>query len=271
MRNYTGTFELYFLISNRDDPTAPRYVLTTSEFQEFYLKKSTRAQTVEQKSRYDYIYNQIAIVASHTAVLTGALFQASKELKYAKLEGPIRRLTAEERVLRGYDLTVEQRIQKNVEFLRGKFKQLPELEERFAEMTIGRYFQVPGMWQSHCVLAVDTLTGMIFSPKEIERRASFLSASYQQQEENAVTLDYAYGQPLADKPQIIALPTGYSVFPLELYINEKELSAEAKEVIKKTKLELFTPVLADLDKARKRTMDPKLIQKLLQLRKDLGY
>lgn len=225
---------------------------TLLEFMEIYEKKMAGAETAADKAKYS---NRMV-----KAVMATKIINTINELLE---KAP---MTPEERYARGYDQTEEERMQKNLNILKGNFKQGIEMEQ----LTVGRYYSVPGMMQCHQVFAIDTLTGAIFAPKDIERFASFFSASYEQQEQDAVTLDYIYAVPKDWKAQIVTMPKGFKVFPLALQIYpRKQLSAEANKVITRTEIELFTPCLADIEQAKKRTMDPKLMEQLLKLYEDL--
>lgn len=264
IKNYKGHCDLYFLI-DRKDATVSDLMLSRSELEQLYRKKASAATTVEQKSHYSAVMNDVAMLYNQLQDVSDALIAARVAL--LRIEKPV---TQEEKTRRGYGLSVEQRVQKNVEFLRGKFKDLPG-EDIGMEMTVGRYYSVPGMYQWHRVFAIDTLTGIVFWPGEIERFAAFIGAKYEQRERDATTLDYVFAVPMPNKPQVITLPAGYRVFPLQLAFDKKELSAEAQEVIKHTQIDLFVPVIADLEKTRKRTMDPELLRRLLDVRRHLGY
>lgn len=264
IKNYKGQFDLYFLVGEKE-LSATDFMLSRSELEALYRIKARDAVTVESKSHYSAVMNDVAILYSKMRETSDAITVARAALQ--KIE---KHITPEERSMRGYDLTVEQRIQRNVELFKGKFGELPG-ENIQDPLTLGRYYDVPGMIQGHRVFSIDTLTGMIFCPKEIERHASFLRASYEQKEHDATTLDYVFAEKHPEQQQVITLPPGYSVFPLQFIFNKIELSGEAQGVIDKTQLDLFLPLLADLEKAKKRTMDPELIKRLSSLKRHFGY
>ncbi|GEM_PF-3515006 len=243
-----ATIEIYVILQTS---TMSQYY-TLQEFLEIYTRKMIEAKTATDKAKYS---NRTV-----KAVMALGIIDNINKLLETKLGMP------EERAARGYDLTEEEKIQKNLYILKGNFQEGIEMEQ----LTMGRFYSVPGMIQCHQVFAIDTLTGTIFTPKDIKRFASFLSASYQQQEQDAVTLDYIYAVQKEWKEQSVTIPTGYRVFPLALHIYPRErLSAEANRVITRTEIELFTPCLGEIDKAKKRTMNPKLMEALLQLYEDL--
>ncbi len=264
IKNYKGQFDLYFLVGGKE-ALAQDFMLSRSELEALYRKKAGEATIVESKSHYSGLMNDIVVLYSKIQEIGDAI--TASQVALQRIEKP---MNPEERSLRGYDLSVEHRVQKNVEFLKGKFEELPG-ENIGTGMTLGRYYDVPGMLQSHRVFSIDTLTGMIFWPGEIERHASFLSAPYEQKEHDAITLDYVFAKEHPEQQQVITLPPGYSVFPLQFIFNKIELSGEAQEVINKTRLDLFLPLLAGLEKAKKRTMDPELIKRLTNLRRRFGY
>ena len=155
-----------------------------------------------------------------------------------------------ERERRGYELSEEDRIIKNVDFLRAGFLQKVG---RASELTIGRTAEVPGMIQEHQIFSIDMLTGMIFWPGDIKR----IYGLYEAQEKDMTTLDYTYAKPNPDKKQSINLPKDYKVLPLFLYVQMRDLSTEAIDVIQRTKQELFKPVLIEVEKALKNENDSK--------------
>ena len=169
-----------------------------------------------------------------------------------------------ERTRRGYDLSVEQRVLFNTILLKRSFL---KQSKRSTDYTMGRYYHVPGaLFQGHEVFSIDTLTGRIFLPDEVKRRANFFTASYEQQEKDAASLDYIYARPNPFKnKKTFTLPPGYKVLPLSMNFSQGELTEEAKEIIRKTELELFTPVLSELANIQKRGMSPNLWERILKL------
>jgi len=168
-----------------------------------------------------------------------------------------------ERTRRGYELSAEQRVLFNTILLKRSFL---KQSKRSTDYTMGRYYHVPGArFQGHEVFSIDTLTGRIFLPDEVKRRVNFFTASYEQQEKDAASLDYIYACPNPFKKKTIELPQGYKVLPLSMNFSQDELTEEAKEIIRKTELELFTPVLSELANIQKRGMSPNLWERILKL------
>ncbi len=153
-------------------------------------------------------------------------------------------VTTEERQKRGYELTEEDRVIANVNFLKTEF-----LKHAYSGTVRGGISKMVTEYQ---LLAIDILTGRIFVPAiEHALYGRILT------DKDKVTLSYYYTQPV---PGIIELPPGYEVLPVELIIPEMEkLSAEAIGVIQKTKQELFRPVIPSVNDALRKNTDPKVI------------
>ncbi|MBW2969670.1 hypothetical protein KY319_00950 [Candidatus Woesearchaeota archaeon] len=256
LKQYKGPCDLYFMLTNKR-------VYNSIEFIEYYTKRFEEGEE-KDKPRYRLRASVVTNLRSQLDQLDALLTKIKTELGKPQEINPIKR------EVRGYDLSEEERIAKNLEFLKGGFKEkIPG--ERQVEMTLGRYYSgLPkGMDQDHIVLAIDVLTGMIFPPSEIQREASFFSASYKQTERDAITLDYVFAEQNPMKEQTISLPKGYRVLPLMFLIERDKLSAEARKVLEDTEKALFVPVLQHIIDLRKRKMSTKMFERLLKLEEEL--
>lgn len=240
LEDYNGSCNFYFLVNNSKIVSTQELILLCDSKQDAKLNRLTAL---------------LNLLPKLNMILLG--FQA--EL--------LSRLKKDERRMRGLDLSMTARIKQNVEFLRGN---LDNALFSDLDMTVGRYYHAPlGMEQDHAVLAVDMLTGVIFIPRHINRLASFITARYEQMEKDAATLDYVFAAPNLRQKPIIALPKGYAVLPLKFIIDNSELSAEAKDVMKETELQLFAPIVELLNAAKKRTMPPETLEALQKLRRQM--
>lgn len=251
LKQYKGPCDLYFMLTNKR-------VYTSMEFTEYYTKRFEEGEE-KDKPRYRLRVSAVTHLRSQLDQLDALLTKTKTELETPEIH-PVKR------EIRGYDLSEEERITKNLEFLKGEFKQKVS-GARMVQMTMGRYYaELPsGMTQDHIVLAVDMMTGMIFSPEEILREATLLAAGYRQTERDAITLDYVYAEQNPMKEQTITLPEGYQVLPLQFIIDWDRLSAEAKKILKDTERALFAAVLHHIISLRKRGMPAKLSEKLKNL------
>ncbi len=243
---YRGKCDLYFVLAGEGG----RSVRSIAEFVDFYSKKAAETTDNEKKVLYELRASQAAKLPAELAQLTGALNNARAFF-----------------AARGYYLTSDERVQANVELLKGGFQlYFDRTSKRPYGMTIGRYFSVTGMLQDHFVFAVDKSTGLIFVPGKVERRSFALFSMYEQLEQGAVTLDYAYAEQNPEKVQVVDYPPGYTVLPLKLFLGEERLSDSAREIINQTMNILFAPVLEQLQLAKKkRPISEKLSMELAEL------
>jgi hypothetical protein len=254
IKNYKGNCDLYFLLSRQDTPSG--VLLSRGETEQLYAKKASAATTVEAKSHYSAVMNDIAMLYSAVTDLNVFLTAASTALN--RIETP---LSQEERKQRGYGLMPEQRAEKNAQLLRsGTMGGAPTYL-----YTMGSYLiEVPGMWQGHCIFVIDQLTGLIFIPADIERHGRYV---YEAKEKDIAQFDYVYAKPVRSQEQLVTLPRDYAVLPLRMGISAQDLSNEAKEVIDLTKDKLFKPALLAITRAIEYTKDLKIYAKLSRARR----
>ena len=162
--------------------------------------------------------------------------------------------TVAERERRGYDLSEEDRVIANVEFLKGKF-----LRKSFQGTIIGGISKMALEYQ---MLAVDNLTGRINWPEEIRKEQYGRVIT----DKDVTVLTYRYSVPM---PGLIDLPRGYDVLPVEILISMSDLSAEAIRVIQETKRTLFNPIIDKIDEALRKTTDRHVMRELAKIQQKL--
>ncbi|MEM3154626.1 MAG: hypothetical protein QW165_03630 [Candidatus Woesearchaeota archaeon] len=249
LKEYRGKCEFYFAVEQKE---RPGIAFSGPELRALYAEKERSASNTEKKAYYAYVRNKIEILARETQNIRDALLLVRDSISQP--------LTQQERIRRGYDLTIVQRAEKNAELLRsGIFKGKAEA----TEYTLGaHYINVPGMVQSHFVFAIDMLTGTIFIPREVVRHGRYF---YEALEKDIAQFDYVYASPAPDEEPKIFLPPEYQILPLRLFISTEKLSEEAREVIRLTKELLFKPALLAVSRSLE-TAQGTLFTKLSKLR-----